>query len=178
MSERSIYADLAWYHSGCMSEMEFTLRRAGHADAPAVLDLIGKLAEYEKLSGPDADARERFIRDGFQLAPPRFEVWIAEDNAGSALGYALFFETYSTFLARPTLYLEDLFVLPEHRGRGIGKALMNHCIRLAKERGCGRMEWTCLDWNTTAQEFYASLGAQRLSEWYIYRLTAEAMEKL
>ena len=162
-----------------MSEPEYTLRRAtGLADAPAVLGLVEKLAEYEKLAGPDEAARERFIRDGFQRVPPRFEVWLAEDRDGTALGYALFFETYSTFLARPTLYLEDLFVLPERRGRGIGKALMNHCIRLARERGCGRMEWACLDWNTSAQEFYHSLGARRNSEWYTYRLTAEAMEKL
>jgi len=162
-----------------MSEAEFTLRRAaGPADAQEVLSLVDRLAEYEKLPGPDDHARERFVRDGFGLSPPRFEVWLAEDRVGTPLGYALFFETYSTFLARPTLYLEDLFVLPEYRGRGIGKALMNLCIRLARERGCGRMEWCCLDWNTSAQEFYQAIGARRMSEWYTYRLTADALEKL
>lgn len=162
-----------------MSDVEITLRRAcGDADARALLGLIGKLAEFEKLDGPDEAACERFVEDGFRRNPPRFEAWLAEDRAGIAAGYAIFFETYSTFLCRPTLYLEDLFVLPEYRGRGIGKALMNQCIRLAKERSCGRMEWACLNWNTRAQEFYESLGARRMTEWFTYRLTADAIENL
>lgn len=160
-----------------MSDAEFTLRRAAsRADAETLLGLIAKLAEFENLPPPDDGARERFLGDGFERNPPRFEAWLAEDAGGRALAYALFFETYSTFLCRPTLYLEDLFVLPEHRGRGIGQALMNHCIRLAKERGCGRMEWACLDWNTRAQEFYLSLGARRLPEWQLYRLSGEELE--
>lgn len=161
-----------------MSDSEFTLRRAeSRADAETLLGLIERLAEFEHLSPPDAAGRERFIADGFERQPPRFEAWLAQIGS-EAVGYALFFETYSTFLCRPTLYLEDLFVLPEYRARGIGKALMNHCIHLARERGCGRMEWVCLDWNTRAQEFYDSLGAVRLKEWYNYRLTGEALEKL
>src|SRR5579862_5505547 len=107
-----------------MSQPDFTLRRAENApDAQSLLFLITKLAEFERLTPPDANARERFLRDGFERIPPRFEAWLAEDSDGQAVGYALLFETYSTFLCRPTLYLEDLFVLPDHRGRGIGKAL-------------------------------------------------------
>ena len=93
------------------------------------------------------------------------------------MGYAFIFETYSTFLARPTLYLEDLFVLADYRRMGIGGALLDHCIRLAYERGCGRMEWTCLDWNINAQDVYKRLGAKHLDEWYLFRLTRDAMGK-
>jgi GNAT superfamily N-acetyltransferase len=89
------------------------------------------------------------------------------------VGYSIFFETYSTFLANPTLYLEDIFVLPNYRNRGIGSALLQHAIQIAHERGCGRMEWTCLDWNNKAQAVYERLGARHLSEWYLYRLTRE-----
>ena len=157
-----------------MTGSHFTLRRAeSHADAQAVLHLITQLAEFEKLTPPDHSACARFLRDGFERNPPRFEAWLAEES-GDPVGYALFFETYSTFLCRPTLYLEDLFVLPSRRGRGIGKALMNQCIQLARERGCGRMEWACLDWNTRAQQFYQALGARRLDEWQLYRIVFEA----
>ena len=149
-----------------------TIRLAiNRADADAVLDLIIGLAEFEKLAPPDADAQLRFYEDGFVRQPPRFEAWLAEAD-GNVIGYALIFETYSSFLCRPTLYLEDLFVSPSVRGNGYGKALLLHCVRLAHQRGCGRMEWTCLDWNTRAQEFYETLGAQRMSDWYLYRLDA------
>jgi GNAT superfamily N-acetyltransferase len=161
-----------------MSQPDFILRRAENAsDAQSLLFLIDQLADFEQLAQPDQEARERFLHDGFERNPPRFEAWLAE-NAGQDVGYALFFETYSTFLCRPTLYLEDLFVLPDHRGKGIGKALMNQCIKLARERGCGRMEWVCLDWNTKAQEFYNALGARRMSEWYTYRLKRSELDKL
>ena len=92
--------------------------------------------------------------------------------------YAIFFETYSSFLARPGFYLEDLFVLPEYRGSGIGSALLQLCVRLASERHCGRMEWACLDWNTKAQCVYESMGARRLSEWFVYRLDCADIERL
>ena len=101
-------------------------------------------------------------------------------TAGHAqpVGYAVLLETYSSFLARPTLYLEDVFVLQEFRGRGIGSAFLRHFVALALERGCGRMEWTCLDWNTRAQRVYEDkLGAQRMSEWFLYRMTRPTMEK-
>jgi GNAT superfamily N-acetyltransferase len=152
---------------------EIRVRRAEHADAPALLRLIVALAEFEKLPPPDAAAQKRLLEDGFG-ARPRFEVWLGFDASQTEpVGYAFIFETYSSFLARPTLYLEDLFVLPAFRGRGIGLALLRHCIGLAHERRCGRMEWTCLDWNTKAQTFYEEIGACRLSEWLLYRLTAE-----
>lgn len=155
-----------------------TLRRAERADAEAVIGLIIALAGFEKLPPPTAEAQARLVEHGFGDSP-RFEVLLAEvEDVSSPVGYALLFETYSTFLAQPSLYLEDLFVLPEHRKRGIGKALLRRCVRTAYERGCGRMEWSCLDWNTNAQAMYEDMGARRLREWYLYRLTREAMERL
>jgi GNAT superfamily N-acetyltransferase len=154
------------------------LRRAIRADAPALVRLIAALAEFEQLNPPDSAAQERLIQDGFGPRP-RFEAWLAfvEDQPEPA-GYAVFFEMYSTFLARPTLFLEDLFVLPAFRQRGIGTKLLQHCVQLAHERGCGRMEWTCLDWNTKAQRTYQRLGARRLSEWWLYRLDRKVLEGL
>ena len=150
--------------------MSLRFRRAKPADAPALIGLIVALAEFEKLTPPDAAARKRLVRDGFG-ANAKYEPWLAFWNRErEPIGYAILVPLYSSFEARPTLYLEDLFVLPEHRGRGIGKAMMQHCIELAWKRRCGRMEWTCLDWNVKAQEFYHKLGARKLSEWYLYRL--------
>jgi GNAT superfamily N-acetyltransferase len=153
------------------------LRRATRADAPALLELVIALAEFEKLAPPDASAQQRLIEDGFGERP-RFEAWLAFwEDGPKPVGYAIFFETYSSFLARPTLYLEDLFVAPAFRQRGIGLALLRRCLEIAHERGCGRMEWTCLDWNTKAQTFYESLGARRLTEWNLYRLTRQGIEQ-
>ena len=155
----------------------FTVRRAERADADVLIGLITALAEFEHLPPPDEAARARLVAHGFG-DHPKFEAYLAEvPDAPAPVGYAFVFETYSTFLARPTLYLEDLFVLPEHRRRGIGKALLRFCIALAHERGCGRMEWTCLDWNVNAQQVYEGLGAKRMAEWYLYRMTREAMER-
>lgn len=155
----------------------FNLRQAQREDAPALVRLIIALAEFEKLPLPNAEAQVRLIQDGFGNSP-RFETWLAFANCQSdPVGYAIVFETYSTFLARPTLYLEDLFVLPAFRGRGIGSALLWHCVQTAYERGCGRMEWTCLDWNTKAQSFYEGVGAECLSDWRLYRLTRDRMAK-
>ncbi|BDI28514.1 N-acetyltransferase [Capsulimonas corticalis] len=149
------------------------IRRAERADADSLISLITALADFERLPPPDADARARLIDHGFGDRP-KFEAYLAEiDGAPGPVGYAFIFETYSTFLAKPTLYLEDLFVLPDHRKRGVGKALLSHCIALAHERGCGRMEWTCLDWNVNAQKVYEGLGANRMKEWYLYRLMIE-----
>lgn len=157
---------------------KITLRRAERLDADSVLGLILALAEFEKLPPPDVEAQARLREHGFGDSP-KFEVLLAEyAGAPGPVGYALLFPTYSTFLAQPTLYLEDLFVLPDYRKRGIGQALLKHCVRLAFERGCGRMEWTCLDWNTNAQAVYERMGARQMNEWYLYRLTREAMEKL
>jgi len=146
-----------------------TIRPATVDDVDTLIGLITALADFENLPPPDADARARLIDHGFGDRP-KYEAWIAEWE-GVPVGYSIMFETYSTFLARPTLYLEDVFVLPDYRRRGIGKALLNNCFRLANERGCGRMEWTCLDWNTRAQDVYEGLGAKRMSEWLLYRLT-------
>jgi GNAT superfamily N-acetyltransferase len=152
-----------------------TIRRAEASDAGALLALITALAHFEELPPPDESARERLIAHGFGDRP-KFEAWLAElPGAPSPVGYALIFETYSTFLARPTLYLEDLFVLPDYRKRGIGGALLDYCIALARERDCGRMEWACLDWNTPAQGVYERLGAKKMSEWLLYRLTGDAL---
>jgi len=158
--------------SASNSPASFAFRRATREDAPALLRLICALADFEKLPPPDADAQARLTADGFG-EKPRFESWLATvPDSSEPVGYAILFETYSSFLARPTLYLEDIFVMPECRGRGIGGAFLKHCIGLANERGCGRMEWTCLDWNTKAQEVYeCKLGAKRMKEWFLYRLT-------
>jgi GNAT superfamily N-acetyltransferase len=140
--------------------------------------LIVALAEFEKLTPPDAEARKRLVEDGFGERP-RFESWLGlVVGEPQPVAYAMFFETYSSFLARPTFFLEDIFVLPEYRGLGIGSALLNRCIQLAAERGCGRMEWVCLDWNTKAQCVYEKLGARRLSEWLPYRLDRAGIERL
>lgn len=154
-----------------------TIRQATVDDVDTLVGLISALAEYESLPGPDEGARERLRLHGFGDRP-KFEAWLAEidvDGSRLAIGYALLFETYSTFLARPSLYLEDLFVLPDHRRLGYGKELLRHCIRLAQTRGCGRMEWACLDWNTRAQSVYESLGARHMGEWMLYRLLPDQM---
>jgi GNAT superfamily N-acetyltransferase len=152
------------------------IRRATAADAPAMLALIRALAEYEKLEPPDAEAEARLVRDAFG-EKPRFDVYLAEVD-GRAVGYAFLLETYSTFLARPTLYIEDIFVLPEYRGKRVGDALFRQCVAVAKERGCGRIEWVTLDWNVNAQNFFKRYGAQHLKEWYFFRLTADKFNEI
>src|SRR5262245_6520485 len=142
--------------------MAAVIRRAEREDADALVGLIAALAHYEKLDPPDDVAQERLLADGFGERP-RFEAWIAVVD-DQPVGYAILFETYSTFLARPTTYLEDLFVLPKFRGQGIGYSLFHHVATLAVERGCGRMEWSCLNWNQTALDFYERLGARRLED--------------
>jgi GNAT superfamily N-acetyltransferase len=149
------------------------IKRATRAEAPALIRLIACLAEYEHLDPPTAEAQERLIQDGFG-EKPRFETWLAwVPESQEPVGYAFFFETYSSFLGRPTFFLEDIFVLPEYRHHGIGKALLRHCVQSAHDRGCGRMEWMCLDWNKKAQIVYEGMGAQRMSEWWLYRMNRE-----
>jgi GNAT superfamily N-acetyltransferase len=154
------------------------IRSATPADLATILGLIRALADYEKLSG-EVVATEAML--GHSLFPtdgsaPDAYCVIAEAE-GVAAGFALYFFNYSTFLARPGLYLEDLFVRPEFRGRGLGKALLLHLAKLANARGCGRMEWSVLDWNQPAIEFYESLGAKRMKEWQICRLTGESLRQ-
>jgi GNAT superfamily N-acetyltransferase len=156
--------------------MSIRLRRAKRLEAPAFIKLVVALAEFEKLTPPDTAGRKRLLKDGFGPRP-KFEPWLAYwARQPEPVGYMILVDLYSSFEARPTLYLEDLFVLPEYRGRGIGKAMMRRCIELTWKRGCGRMEWTCLDWNGKAQKFYHKLGARKLSEWYLYRLKREQMK--
>jgi GNAT superfamily N-acetyltransferase len=152
------------------------VRRATREDAASLLRLITRLAEFEKLPPPDEAARERLVRDLFGPAP-RLEAYLAEELT-LPVGYALVFETYSSFLALPTLYLEDLFVLPEHRSRKVGQALFSAVASEALRRGCGRMEWVVLDWNRGAIEFYRRLGATHMKEWQLYRLTRAEMETM
>ena len=142
---------------------------------PALLGLIDALADYEHLPRPDAAARERLAHDA-TAAPPRFQALLAE-LAGAVVGYAIYFETYSTFLALPTLYLEDLFVLPEARHHGAGSALFSACAAEAVARGCGRMEWAVLTWNRLALDFYARFAAQPLDDWRPHRLTGDALRR-
>lgn len=146
--------------------------------AAAFCQLVTALAEFEKLPPPDAAAQARLVADA--LGPkPRIEVWLAfVDDAAAPCGYAILVETYSSFLALPTLYIEDVFVLPDQRQRGVGSALLRKAVSLAHERGCGRMEWTALDWNVNAQRVYEQrLGAKRMSEWFLYRMTRTDMEQ-
>lgn len=158
--------------------MSFHLRPAEPADGPGLIKLIIGLAKFENLEAPDESAQARLLSDAFSQTP-RFEAWLAcLDGCGEAVGYAIFFPIYSTFLARPSLYIEDIFVLPEHRRRGIGSALLRKAIELAHERGCGRVEWTALDWNVNAQRVYeGKLGARRMNEWYLYRMTSADMDR-
>ncbi|MBM3458694.1 MAG: GNAT family N-acetyltransferase [Armatimonadetes bacterium] len=154
----------------------WTVRRAGPDDADRFLALVEALAEYEQLDPPDRAAQARLVADGFGDSP-RFEPYLV-DVEGHAVGYAIVFETYSSFLARPTLYLEDLFVLPTARGQGAGGALLRYLAAEAVRRGCGRMEWIVLDWNELARGVYQRIGAQEMEEWRFCRLTGEALQTL
>jgi GNAT superfamily N-acetyltransferase len=152
------------------------IRPATAADTPAIARLIRALAEYERLS-------DKVVFDEGQLRQhlfgprPYAEVLVAEDG-GAAVGYALFFHSYATFLGQPGIFLEDLFVEPGHRGRGLGRALMAAVAKLAVGRGCGRVEWAVLDWNEPSIRFYDSLGAAPNSGWIAYRLAGPALRAL
>jgi len=151
--------------------------RAGTArDVPTILALIRGLAEYERLAKECRATAARIRRHGFG-SPRYFETLICR-REGRPVGFALYFFTYSTFLAQPTLYLEDLFVLPDHRGHGAGKALLTALARIAARKGCGRMEWTVLDWNAPALRFYRRLGAGFRKEWILTRLTGAPLGRL
>lgn len=152
------------------------IRSATIHDVPLIRELIEGLAEYERLRH-DCVATDELLTASLFGERPMAEVVIAEWT-GEAAGFALFFHNYSTFLARPGIYLEDLFVRPEHRGRGIGKALLQHLAGLAVARGCGRLEWSVLDWNAPAIGFYQSLGAKAQDEWTVYRVTGDALLNL
>ena len=155
---------------------DFAIRPAAPADVPELLRLIRELAEYEKLADM-AVGTPPMLHEALFGARPAAEAMVAERGA-RAVGFALYFTTFSTFLCRPGLYLEDLFVEPAHRGAGIGKALLRALAALAAERGCGRLEWRVLDWNEPSIRFYESLGASLMKEWVLVRMTREEFEAL
>jgi GNAT superfamily N-acetyltransferase len=156
--------------------MSITVRKALPSDGDLILSLVEALAAYEKLSPPDQEAGKRLLLDLFSPRP-RIDCYIAESD-GKGAGYAFVLETYSSFLALPTLYLEDIFVLPECRGKKAGYELFKAMVGEARTRGCGRMEWTVLDWNELAIKFYRRSGATHMKEWHLYRLAKEDMERI
>jgi GNAT superfamily N-acetyltransferase len=159
-----------------MSDSAISIAPATEADVPVILSFIRGLAEFEKLSHRMVATEETLRRTLFGERPYA-EVLVARMNDTPA-GFALFFHSYSTFLARPGIYLEDLFVLPEMRSRGIGRALLKKLAQLARERDCGRLEWSVLDWNEGAISFYKRIGADVMRDWRICRLSAEGIDKL
>ena len=153
----------------------FRIRKAGREDIPVVLELIKELAEYEKMS------------DDVVATPKLLEEWIFDkekahvllgEAEGEIVGMALYFYNFSTFLGRAGIYLEDLYVKPSMRGSGMGKALLTRLARIAVEEGCGRMEWSCLNWNTPSIGFYKSLGAVPMDAWTVYRLAKDVLDEL
>jgi len=152
------------------------IRPATPADVPALLALIRELAVYERLEDR-VDATEELLAEGLFGARPSAEALLAWHD-GEPIGYALWFTTFSTFLARPGIWLEDLFVVPARRRGGVGRALLARVAAIAVQRGCGRLEWSALDWNEPALAFYRSLGAETLGEWVQHRITGEALERL
>jgi GNAT superfamily N-acetyltransferase len=152
------------------------IRPARPGDVPAVLSLIRQLARYEKLEH-EVVGTEDDLRNHLFGPAPRAEVLLAEED-GQVAAFALFFHNFSTFLCKPGVYLEDLFVLPEHRRKGLGRALLAALARVAVDRGCGRFEWAVLDWNEPAKAFYRSLGAGQLDDWRIFRVTGDALRAL
>jgi len=165
-----------WRGRESSAAARFSIRRGRPRDAATIVRLIRGLAEYERLAHQVEATTGRIRRHGFGRRP-YFETLICR-RRGRAVGFALYFFTYSTFLGRPSLYLEDLFVLPEERGNGAGRALLRALAKVAVRRGCGRMEWTVLDWNRPAIGFYRRLGAKLHKEWVLTRLTGASLRRL
>ncbi len=155
--------------------MAFTIRYAERTDIPQILDFIKGLATYEKMS--DEVIADEALLTEWLFDKQKAEVLFAVEN-GTEVGFALFFHNFSTFLGRAGIYLEDLFVLPEYRGRGYGKALLKKLAAIAVERDCGRLEWSCLDWNQPSIDFYRALGAKPMDAWTVYRVTGETLQHL
>ena len=156
-----------------MEKMIF--RYAEEADAALILEFIKELAEYEKMSA-DVVATEELLKEWIFVKKKAEVIFALED--GKEVGFGLFFHNFSTFLGRAGIYLEDLFVKKEYRGKGYGKALLKKLAQITVERGCGRLDWSCLDWNRPSIDFYRSLGAEALDEWTVYRLTGETLHKM
>lgn len=155
---------------------DFTIRYASGKDTKLILDFIRKLAEYEELLH-EVEATERQLEKYLFGDNPKAEVVIGEYE-DKPVGFALFFHNFSTFLGKPGIYLEDLFINPESRGKGFGKAMLTYLAKTAKERGCGRLEWSVLDWNQSAIDFYKQLGAIPMNEWTVYRVTGDSLNEL
>lgn len=158
-----------------LSAADYTLQTASPDDAPVLFDLVRALAEFERLAHEVTGTVEQLRAS---LEKGECHALLARDPAGTPAGFALYFFNYSTFLTRSGLYLEDLFVRPEHRGRGLGARLLVRLAQIAVERGCGRFEWAVLDWNEEAMRFYRSLGAVGVKEWIIHRVTGDALRAL
>src|SRR4051794_7359738 len=158
------------------SEQALHIRSATRADIPLILQLIRDLATYERAPN-DVVTTEDGLQDVLFGEKPSAEVRLAFE-AETAVGFAVFFQNFSTWLGRPGLYLEDLFVRPEHRGKGYGRALLVDLAKIARDRDCGRMEWAVLDWNEPAIQFYRKLGAQPMNEWTVFRLTGDGIANL
>ena len=156
-----------------MRDNELTIRPAERGDTALILELIRELADYENLLHEVTATTS--ILETWLFDKQRAEVLIAE-YGGAPVGYALFFHNFSTFLGKSGIYVEDIYVRPDYRGRGFGKALFRALARITAERGCGRLEWSCLDWNAPSIGFYTSLGAETMSEWSQYRLSGTALE--
>ena len=160
---------------GITMDNELTFRFAEEKDCGLILDFIRGLAEYEKMSD-QVVATEELLREWI-FEKQKAEVLFACEK-GKPIGFALFFHNFSTFLGRAGIYLEDLFVLPEYRGKGYGKALLQKLAGITVERGCGRLEWSCLDWNSPSIEFYLSVGAVPMSDWTTYRITGKTLQQM
>ena len=152
-----------------------TIRYARETDVPQILNFIKQLAIYENMLD-DVVATESLLREWI-FEKQKAEVLLAEED-GIPVGFALFFHNFSTFLGRAGIYLEDLFVMPEHRGKGYGKALLRRLAQITMERGCGRLEWSCLDWNKPSIDFYLSLDATPMDQWTVYRLTEDTLRRM
>ena len=159
-----------------MKSDKFAIRRATIDDVPVILELIRALAIYERAPN-EVTATEETLAQILFGKKQAAEVLLAFENE-TAVGFAVFFHNFSTWLGRPGLYLEDLFVKPEHRGKGYGRALLIHLAKIARERNCGRFEWAVLDWNEPAIQFYRKLGAKPMDEWTVFRLTRDGIAKL
>lgn len=159
-----------------MSSQHFTIRPATIADVAIILELIQALATYERAPN-EVTATERDLAGVLFGKKPAAEVLLAFENE-RAVGFAVFFHNFSTWLGRPGLYLEDLFVRPEDRGKGYGRALLIELAKIARDRGCGRMEWAVLNWNEPAIQFYRKLGAKPMDEWTVFRLTRDGIANL
>ena len=159
-----------------MKETVLSIRPATVTDVPVILQLIRDLAAYERAPNEVTAIKEQLV-DVLFGKKPAAEVLLAFEN-GTPAGFAVFFHNFSTWLGRPGLYLEDLFVKPEMRGKGYGHALLVDLAKIARERGCGRMEWAVLDWNDPAIQFYRKLGAKPMDEWTVFRLTGDGIAKL